>query len=192
MALTESTMLSLGTPAPDFQLPDPTGRVYQLRDVAEAKALLVMFICNHCPYVIHLKPALAAFARQWQPQGLGVIAINANDSDAYPADNAETMAHDSAQFDYPFPYLIDADQQIAKAYRAACTPDFFLFDAQRLLSYRGQFDASRPGSGLAANGEDLATAVAATLQGQPVPGPHRPSLGCNIKWRPGNAPEYAQ
>ena len=190
MARTPSVMSALGTIAPDFVLPDPNGRVTRLNDFRGSKALLVAFICNHCPFVVNLKQAFVDFANDMMPQGLAIVAINPNDAREYPADGPEEMLKDIARFGYPFPYLIDADQQVAKNYQAACTPDFFLFDSESKLVYRGQFDASRPGNGIAPTGRDLRSAVDAVLSGAPVLGDQYASLGCNIKWRPGNEPEF--
>ena len=192
MARTPSTMLALGTRAPDFSLPDYDGRQHALQDMAAAPALLVAFICNHCPFVRHVRSEFAAFAREYRARGLAVVAINSNDLDAYPQDGPEAMRAEVAEFGYEFPYLVDATQAVAKAYRAACTPDFFLFDAQRRLVYRGQFDDSRPGNGRPVTGADLRAAVDRTLAGD-APSPDQlPSLGCNIKWRPGNEPDYGR
>jgi len=191
MVLTASTMLPLGTPAPDFRLPEPaTGRVVSRDDFASAPGLLVMFISNHCPYVKHIKKELASFAREYMERGLAIVAINSNDVSAYPEDSPERMAEEARRFGYPFPYLFDETQEVARAYRAACTPDFFLFDRERRLCYRGQFDDSRPGNGLPVTGADLRAAADAVLAGRPVPGNQKPSLGCNIKWKPGNEPDY--
>jgi peroxiredoxin len=188
MALTPSTMLALGTPAPDFQLPNPAGRVVRLADFQAAPALVVMFICNHCPYVKHLRSGLAAFGRDALARGAAVVAINANDATRYPDDGPDRMAEEARSAGYSFPYLYDAAQTVAKAYRAACTPDFFLFDAQRRLVYRGQFDDSRPGNSLPVTGKDLRDALDAVLTGRSVPVNQKASIGCNIKWRPGNEP----
>jgi thiol-disulfide isomerase/thioredoxin len=191
MALAYSTMLELGAQAPAFSLPEPaSGRTVSLDDVAEAPALLVAFICNHCPYVIHIREGFAAFAKEYSAKGLAVIAINANDAALYPDDSPERMAEAVRRFGYHFPYLHDASQAVAKAYRAACTPDFFLFDGGRRLVYRGQFDGARPGNGETVTGTDLRAAADATLAGQPVTGEQKPSMGCNIKWRSGNEPDY--
>ncbi len=162
-----------------------------LHDLDDAPALLIIFMCNHCPYVIHLKRALAEFARRYMARGLAVVAINANDAEAYPQDSPAMMASDIAEFGYPFPYLIDKAQSVARGYRAACTPDFFLFDQSRQLVYRGQFDDSRPGNGRPITGADLRAAVEAVLEGRDVEGLQTPSMGCNIKWRPDNAPKGA-
>ena len=191
MARTPSTMLPLGTAAPPFRLPDFDGRPHALEDFAVAPALLVAFVCNHCPFVQHLRGEFAAFAREYGPRGLAIVAINSNDLEAYPQDGPEAMRREAAEFGYGFPYLLDESQAVAKAYRAACTPDFYLFDAAHRLVYRGQFDASRPGNGKPVTGADLRAAVEATLGGGPVIAEQFPSLGCNIKWRKGNAPEYA-
>lgn len=190
MAAVPSTMLPLGTAAPDFTLPDPSGRQVSRDDFADAPGLLVMFICNHCPYVKHIRGGLADFGRDYQERGLAVVAINANDVTAYPDDRPEKMAEEARAAGYTFPYLHDATQSVAKAYRAACTPDFFLFDRQRRLVYRGQFDDSRPGNRDAVTGADLRAAADAVLAKQPVPSGQRPSIGCNIKWKPGAAPDY--
>jgi peroxiredoxin len=186
-------MLSLGTQAPDFRLPDTTasGKEVALDDFAAAPALLVAFICNHCPYVQHVAGELAALSRDLPSQGVAMVAISSNDVHAYPADSPEAMAAEAARQGWAFPYLYDETQEVAQAYRAACTPDLFLFDSDRRLVYRGQLDASRPGNGLPVTGSDLRAAVDAVLAGQPVPVDQRPSLGCNIKWKRGNEPEYA-
>ena len=190
MARTPSTMLELGTPAPDFSLPDFDGHPHALGDFSTAPALLVAFICNHCPFVQHLRGQFAALAREYQPLGLAVVAINSNDVEAYPQDGPDGMRAEAAQLGYVFPYLLDASQAVAKAYRAACTPDFFLFDAGRRLVYRGQFDDSRPGNGRPVTGADLRAAIDATLAGRAPAAEQQPSLGCNIKWRKGNEPGY--
>jgi peroxiredoxin len=191
MARTPSTMLTLGTPAPGFRLPDFDGRVHGLEDFRASPALLVAFICNHCPFVQHIRSEFAAFAREYAPRGLAVVAINSNDLEVYPQDGPDAMRQEAAELGYGFPYLVDESQAVAKAYRAACTPDFFLFDAQRRLAYRGQFDDSRPGNGRPVTGADLRAAVDATLDGRSPSAEQFPSLGCNIKWRKGNAPDYA-
>ncbi|OZG74616.1 thioredoxin family protein [Hahella sp. CCB-MM4] len=183
MALTASNMLPLGTKAPNFNLPDQQGYHWSLADFSDDKALLVMFICNHCPYVVHLKSALAKFAREYSDKGLGIIAINANNADAYPADSPQNMALEIERYGYVFPYVYDETQEVAKSYDAACTPDFFLFDGDRKLVYRGQFDGSRPGNNVPVTGEDLRDAVNQILAGQSVIGEQTPSMGCNIKWR---------
>ncbi|MGC1952563.1 MAG: thioredoxin family protein [Gammaproteobacteria bacterium] len=190
MARTPSTMVELGTPAPDFSLPDPAGTVVSLHDFDDSPALLVAFLCNHCPYVQHIRHGLAAFAREYQPKGLQVVGINANDVANYPDDSPEKMAEEVRNIGYTFPYLYDETQQVAKRYQAACTPDFFLFDKNRKLVYRGQFDDSRPRSDTPVTGRDLRAAVDAVLAGQAVPENQKASLGCNIKWKPGNEPDY--
>jgi len=190
MARTLSTMLELGTRAPDFSLPATDGSTVSLADVKGTKGLLVIFMCNHCPYVIHLREALATFAREYQHKGIAVLAINSNDADNYPADSAEKMVEEVARAGYTFPYLYDEDQSVAKAYQAACTPDFFLFDGEQKLAYRGQFDDSRPGNEEPVTGTDLRTAANALLAGKTVPAEQKPSMGCNIKWKPGNEPDY--
>jgi len=191
MAAVHSTMLALGTPAPDFRLLDPDGRAVALADFSAAPALLVMFICNHCPYVKHLRAGLADFGRHYQPRGVAMVAINSNDVAAYPDDRPEQMALEKRAAGYVFPYVHDASQAVAKAYRAACTPDFFLFDGARRLVYRGQFDDSRPGNGRAVTGADLRKAVDAVLAGGAVSAEQTASIGCNIKWKAGGAPDYA-
>ncbi|MEJ2552624.1 MAG: thioredoxin family protein [Gammaproteobacteria bacterium] len=191
MTLTPSTMLKLGTPAPAFRLPDTTGRLLSLQDFEAASALLVVFMCNHCPYVKHIRPALAEFARDYQPKGLAVVGINANDAQKYADDSPEKMVDEVASAGYTFPYLYDETQETAKAYHAACTPDFFLFDKDRKLVYRGQFDDSRPGNNIALTGRDLRAAADAVLAGKDVTADQQPSIGCNIKWKPGNEPTYA-
>ncbi|MCA9718497.1 MAG: thioredoxin family protein [Myxococcales bacterium] len=189
MVLTPSQMLPLGTTAPDFELPDAAGgRVSLAR--TEAKAYLVAFICNHCPFVKHIRAGLAALGRDCQARGVAMFAINSNDVARYPADAPDKMAEESARNGYVFPYLLDETQEVARAYRAACTPDFYLFDGARRLVYRGQLDDARPGNGAPVTGADLRAAIDATLAGAPVPAPQRPSIGCNIKWKPGNEPDY--
>ena len=183
-------MLPLGTTAPTFGLPDVDGRDVSLDDFADAPALVVAFVCNHCPFVRHIRDVWAVRARELQAEGVAIVAVNSNDTDAYPDDNPEEMAKEAASFGYTFPYVFDETQDVAKAYRAACTPDFFVFDGERRLVYRGQFDGSRPGNGVPVTGEDLVTAVRAVLRGETPIENQRPSLGCNIKWRPGNEPEY--
>ena len=183
-------MLPLGTAAPDFKLPDTNGKQVSLGDFKGAPALLVAFICNHCPYVKHIREGLAAFARDYQARGAAVVAINANDAENYPEDSPEKMKQEAAQFGYTFAYLYDETQLVAQAYRAACTPDFFLFDAGRKLVYRGQFDESRPGNGKPVTGRDLRAEMDATLARKPAAPEQKPSMGCNIKWKAGNAPRY--
>lgn len=188
MAAVTSTMMPLGTPAPSFALPDPQGTVVSLDDLAGAPALLVMFLCNHCPYVRHVRHGLAAVAREYEERGVAVVGINANDAEAYPDDAPERMVEFAREAGFTFPYLVDETQEVAKAYGAACTPDFFVFDADRRLAYRGQMDGARPRSDEPVTGADLRAALDAVLAGRPVPGEQRPSIGCSIKWRPGNAP----
>jgi len=183
-------MLPLGTPAPDFRLPDTGGKIVALADFQSAPALAVLFICNHCPYVKHIQAGLAQFARDYQGRGAAIAAINSNDARSHPADSPANMALEAKAAGYTFPYLYDESQAAAKAYRAACTPDVFLFDAARKLVYRGQFDDSRPGNGAPVTGKDLRAAMDAVLAGRPVPERQAPSMGCNIKWKPGHAPSY--
>jgi peroxiredoxin len=190
MALTPSTMLPLGTSAPDFRLPDTEGKMVALADFKSAPALLVLFICNHCPYVKHIRSGLADLGRDYQPRGAAIVAISSNDVENYPADSPERMKQEARSAGYVFPYLYDETQSVAQAYRAACTPDIFLFDKVRKLVYRGQFDGSRPGNGKPITGRDLRAALDAVLAGKPVPEPQTPSVGCNIKWKQGNAPDY--
>ncbi len=190
MVLTPSTMLPLGTLAPDFSLPDTDGNIVSLSDYADATALLVVFMCNHCPYVIHLKKELAELAGDYGNRGVATIGINANDVAKYPQDAPGKMAEDKAEFDYPFPYLMDETQEVAKAYRAACTPDFYVFDKDKRLAYRGQFDDSRPGGYGPITGSDIRAALEAVVAGQPVAGEQIASMGCNIKWKAGNEPDY--
>ena len=191
MARTPSTMLPLGTEAPDFRLPDFAGQMHALADFRDRSALLVAFICGHCPFVRHIRGEFARYAREYRARGLGVVAINSNDLAAYPQDGPDGMRAEAAELSYDFPYLLDETQAVAKGYRAACTPDFFLFDADRRLVYRGQFDSSRPGNGQAVTGADLRAATTAVLEGRPTRAQQTPSIGCNIKWKPGNAPDYA-
>jgi peroxiredoxin len=183
MARTPSTMLPLGTPAPDFSLPDTDGRIVSRDDFRDAPALLVMFICNHCPYVKHVRDELARLGREYTARGVAVVAISSNDAAAYPDDSPERMREEKADAGYVFPYLYDETQQVAAAYQAACTPDFFLFDARRELVYRGQLDDSRPGSDVPVTGADLRAALDAVLDGRPVAAEQKPSIGCNVKWR---------
>lgn len=183
-------MLALGTPLPPFRLPDFDGRLVSPEDVRHAPALLVAFICRHCPFVRHIRSEFARFAREYQARGLAVIAINSNDVDEYPEDGLDGMRQESRDAGYTFPYLFDESQQIAKSFRAACTPDLFLFDAARTLVYRGQFDGSRPRNTVPVTGFDLRAACDALLDGRPLPAVQTPSVGCNIKWKPGNEPNY--
>lgn len=190
MVKTESTMLPLGSAAPGFTLPNIDGQVVSLSDFAGAPALVVMFICNHCPYVKHVADQLAQLGRDYLPKGVALVAINSNDVSSYPADSPEQMVRESEERGYPFPYLYDADQSVAKAYHAACTPDFYVFNAEAKLAYRGQLDDSRPESGIPVTGTDLRNAIDATLAAAQVVENQKPSLGCNIKWIVGNEPEY--
>lgn len=190
MVRTPSTMLPLGTPAPDFALPDVDGKTVKLSDFKDSPGLLVVFMCNHCPFVIHLADALAAFGVEYQEKGLAMVGISANDADKYPADSHDKMALEAEARGYTFPYLYDETQDVAKAYRAACTPDFFLFDADQKLVYRGQFDSSRPDSGVKPTGEDLRAACDAVLAGKKPSEKQLPSIGCNIKWKAGAEPDY--
>jgi len=191
MAETKSTMLPLGTPAPDFSLPDArTGETVSLSDFGGAPALLVMFICNHCPFVRHVRGELAALGRDYAGSGLAIVAINANDALNYPQDGPTHMKAEAERYDYRFPYLFDESQAVAKAHRAVCTPDFFLFDRDRKLVYRGRLDDSRPSNGVPVTGADLRAACDAVLAGKAPSADQKSSIGCNIKWRPGNAPDY--
>lgn len=190
MVMTESTMLSLGSTAPDFSLPDPSGKAYSLNDFAEAPALLVIFMCNHCPFVQHIRGELAALGNDYQKKGVAIIGINSNDVANYPEDHPDKMAEESKEYGYSFPYLFDESQEIAKAYRAACTPEFYLFNQERKLVYRGQLDDSRPGNDIPVTGKNLRTAIDALLSGGPISDDQRPSIGCNIKWKAGNTPDY--
>lgn len=191
MALTPSTMLELGTQAPEFSLLEPlTRNIVSLSDFTETP-ILVAFICNHCPYVILLKEAFEQFAKDYRAAGLQVIAINSNDVSNYPADSPEKMIEDAKNYGYSFPYLFDETQEVAAKYKAACTPDFFLFDAQHKLYYRGQFDSARPGSGVDVTGKDMRKATDNLLAGKEILEDQIPSVGCGIKWKHGNQPEYA-
>lgn len=190
MAAVSSTMLELGTTAPNFSLPDTSGKLVSLADYRQAPATLVVFMCNHCPYVKHIASQFAEFAREYQAKGVAVIGINANDVSTHPDDSPAKMAEEAKKMGYTFPYLFDETQEVAKSYRAACTPDFFLFDKDHKLAYRGQFDGSRPGNNVAVTGEDLRMALNAVLQDQPAPTEQKASMGCNIKWKAGNEPDY--
>jgi len=190
MVSVNSTMLPLGSELPGFELPDPSGRLYSSDRFTGGPGLLVMFICNHCPYVKHIRPRLAELTKDLAGQGLAVVGINSNDAGLYPDDSPEAMKTEADQFGYTFPYLVDEDQSVARAFRAACTPDFFLFDREERLAYRGQFDDSRPKNDLPVTGSDLAAAAEAVLEGRAAPEEQRPSIGCNIKWKPGNEPDY--
>lgn len=184
-------MLPLGTPAPEFSLPDPRGATVSLSQYDGSRAFLVMFICNHCPYVLHLRRDIARVGREYQERGVAVFSINSNDAEKYPADDPEKMKIEAEEAGYTFPYLYDESQAVAKAYRAACTPDFFVFDQHRLLAYRGQFDEARPGNQVSVTGSDLRTALDSVLDGERIiEDVQKPSVGCNIKWKPGNEPDY--
>jgi peroxiredoxin len=190
MVKTASTMLALGAEAPAFSLPNIDGSTVSLADSEDARALLVMFVCNHCPFVKHIAAELAKLGRDYADRGVAIVGINSNDVENYADDSPEKMRQEAEQQGYTFPYLYDETQEVAKAYRAACTPDFFLFDGTRRLVYRGQLDSSRPGSGIPVTGEDLRAALDAVLADEAVPTEQRASIGCNIKWKPGNEPEY--
>lgn len=190
MVAVESTMLPLGTSAPPFALPDPAGKVWTLDDVAGERGTLVAFVCNHCPYVRHIARQFGVTAARWLESGIGVVCINSNDATSYPDDQPDRMAKQAVEWNWTFPYVTDEDQSVAHAYRAACTPDFFLFDSGRELAYRGRFDAARPSTGTPVTGEELDAAVRAVLAGDPVPTDQWPSIGCNIKWKAGNEPAW--
>lgn len=181
-------MLPLGTTIPHFQLPDTAGKEWTPEEFKEKRALVVMFICNHCPFVKHIKEELMRTAFEYESRGVGFVGINSNDVEKYPDDSPEKMAKEG----YPFPYLMDETQEVAKAYRAACTPDLYVFDQNRKLVYRGQFDESRPGNNVPVTGKNLREALDAVLAGNRVGSEQKPSLGCNIKWKPGNEPDYFQ
>lgn len=192
MARTPSTMLPLGTPLPDFTLPDVvSGRRVTSAELAAAPASIVVFWCNHCPFVKHISRGFIDFVREVGARGVAVVAISANDAEAYPDDSPDEMARLARAEDYPFPYLYDEPQATARAFAAACTPDFYLFDGEGALAYRGQFDGSRPGNDVPVSGRDLRAAVEQVLSGEPVDPEQHPSLGCNIKWKPGNEPHAA-
>ncbi len=190
MVQTASTMLPLGTEAPGFSLPDAHGEQMSLKDFADAPVLLVIFMCNHCPFVKHVIEDLASLAKEYQEKGVAVVGINANDVQKHPDDHPDRMAELVQAKGLTFPYLYDETQEVAKAYRAACTPDFFVFDKDRRLVYRGQMDDSRPGNDVPVSGADLRKALDAVLAGKPVASEQKPSMGCNIKWKPGNEPGY--
>jgi peroxiredoxin len=190
MVLKSSVMLPLGTKAPDFSLPDPGGRKYTLKGFNGAPAILVVFMCNHCPYVKHVQRDLAALVKEYQAKGVAVVGISSNDIEAYPDDAPGKMREEAAVLGYTFPYLFDESQNVAKAYHAVCTPDFFLFDKEQKLAYRGQMDSSRPGNGIPVTGRDLRAALDAVLAGRPPDPLQRPSAGCSIKWKPGGEPEW--
>ena len=188
MAAVESQMLELGTRAPDFSLPDPDGELHGLRE--EAKAYLVMFICNHCPFVKHVRRELARIGNDYGERDVQIIAISSNDVSTHPADSPGKMKLEALEWGYTFPYVYDEDQSVAKAYRAACTPDFFIFDGDQRLVDRGQLDDSRPSNDEPVDGHDLRAALDALLDGRPVSQEQTPSIGCNIKWKRGNEPDY--
>lgn len=190
MALTPSTMLPLGTTAPDFSLPDTNGEITSLADFKNAPALLVIFMCNHCPYVVHIRAGLAQLARDYAPKKVAIVGINSNDVENYSDDSPEKMKDEVKRAGYIFPYLFDESQAVAKNYRAACTPDIFLFDKNQKLVYRGQFDDSRPGNGIPVTGKDLRTALDAVLAQKTISPNQKSSVGCNIKWKAGNEPDY--
>ncbi len=192
MALKESTMLALGTVMPDFSLPDVCSQeIIRPENFQHRSALLVMFICRHCPYVVHVQEELTRLARDYEEKNLAVVGISSNDVAGYPSDAPSRLKEMAEELGWKFPYCYDESQAVAKAFTAACTPDFFVFDRQRRLAYRGQLDASRPGNGKPVTGQDLRAALDAVLADQPVPIQQRPSAGCNIKWKPGNEPTYA-
>ena len=191
MAQTPSTMLALGTQAPDFRLPDATGRHWALADFARADVLVVMFLCNHCPFVKHVAPHLGALGQDYAGKPVALVGINSNDFLSYPEDTPAKMGEHAHRWGFTFPYLVDEKQSVAKAYHAACTPDFFVFDRARRLAYRGQLDGSRPSNGVDVTGADLRGAIDAVLAGKALSADQKPSIGCNIKWRAGNAPAYA-
>jgi peroxiredoxin len=190
MALTPSTMLPLGTKLPSFRLTDLDGREVSSDDFATAPGLLVAFICPHCPYVKHMRQEFGAFAREFRDRGLAIVGINSNDTSSHPDDGVAGMKQEAVAAGYTFPYLIDESQAVAKSFRAACTPDLFLFGRDGTLVYRGQFDDSRPGNGRPVSGADLRAAADAVLSGDAIPTDQKSSMGCNIKWKPGNAPDY--
>jgi len=183
-------MLELGTPAPHFALPDLEGKLVCIDDFWQSPLLLVAFICPHCPFVRHVRGEIARIGRDYADRGLAMVGIMPNDLERYPQDGPEGMRKEAEGAGYTFPYLLDATQSVARSYRAACTPDFFLFDQERKLIYRGQLDSSRPGNDIPVTGSDLRAAIEAALAGEPVPTEQIPSIGCNIKWKPGNEPDY--
>ena len=191
MVKTASTMLALNTAAPDFELPDVvSGKTISLADFTDSKALLLMFICQHCPFVKHVRSELARIGQDYSQQPLGIVAISANDVANYPNDAPEKLKEMAENLNFNFPVCYDESQEVSKAYTAACTPDFFLFDSDRKLAYRGQLDDSRPSTDIPVTGKDLRQAIDAVLQGKAVDFTQKPSIGCNIKWKPGNEPEY--
>jgi len=190
MSVTPSTMLPLGTKAPDFKLPDTNGNMVGLEDFSDSAAMVVIFMCNHCPFVKHVIDALVKIIKEYQEKGVAFVGINSNDVESYPDDRPEMMVKEVQQKGFTFPYLYDQNQQVAKAYHAACTPDFFVFDQERKLVYRGQMDSSRPGNDVPVSGNDLKAALDAVLAGEQVPSEQKPSMGCNIKWKKANEPDY--
>lgn len=190
MVAVNSTMLALGTRAPDFRLPDSTGKMVSLADFTNSRALFAIFMCNHCPYVKQIRSGLAQLARDYMSRGVAIVGISSNDVENYPADSPKKMAEEAKAAGYIFPYLYDETQEVAKSYRAACTPDIYIFDSEQRLAYRGQFDDSRPGNGISVTGKDVRAALDALLAGKPVPPNQKVSIGCNIKWKPGNEPDY--
>ncbi len=191
MAAVHSTMLPLGTPLPELDLPDPTGARWSSTAVGEVPALVVAFVCNHCPYVRHIGVEFGRAAARWQQAGAVVVAVNSNDAEAYPDDSPEAMLATAAEWGWSLPYLVDAEQSAAHAFAAACTPDFYVFDAGRHLAYRGRFDGSTPGNDVPVTGGELDAAVTAVLAGGSVPADSQvASIGCNVKWRPGNEPPW--
>jgi peroxiredoxin len=190
MTVTASKMISLGTSAPDFSLPDTEGNIVTLSDFEQAPALLVVFMCNHCPFVKHILNSFVEFAKDYQQKGVAVVAISSNDVKGFPEDSPKMMAKKSKEAGFTFPFLYDETQEVAKAYQATCTPDFFLYNKDRKLVYRGQMDDSRPGNNVPITGSDLRAALEAVLEGKKVPAKQKPSMGCNIKWKKGNEPDY--
>jgi peroxiredoxin len=191
MAATPSQMLTLGTPLPSFSLPDTvSGQIFDSARLRDAPASIVAFICNHCPFVIHIRDQLAEFGRFCQERDVRMVAVSSNDVDHYAADGPQRMAEEAARVGYTFPYLYDESQAVAQTFHAACTPEFYLFDGSARLVYRGQFDDSRPGNGVPVTGADLRSALEAVLAGESPSEEQKPSVGCNIKWKPGNAPDY--
>jgi peroxiredoxin len=191
VAVTPSTMLPLGTKAADFSLPDTDGKLVSLSDFKDAPAVLLIFMCNHCPFVKHVIDELVKLIKEYQQKGVAAAGINSNDVDNFPEDSPDMMAKVAKEKDFSFPYLYDETQKVAKAYMAACTPDFFLFDKDRGLVYRGQMDDGRPGNSVPITGKDLRAALDAVLEGREVPAEQKPSMGCNIKWKQGKEPDYA-
>jgi len=185
-----SKMLPIGTSAPRFNLPDTKGDMVSIDDFSDEKALLIVFMCNHCPFVRHVLDGVVQLAQEYQQKGVAVVGINSNDINSFPEDGPEKMKKLAGDYNMTFSYLFDESQQVAKAYKTACTPDFFLFDKNRKLVYRGQMDDSRPGNDLPVTGDDLRTAIDAILAGKKVSTNQKPSMGCSIKWKPGNEPDY--